>query len=244
MWVQYENQSPLEERYLPFRKVERMKAFSYLGKEVIFDFLEGDQISKNWLKGSFYELELLEWIKSRELKGTYVDVGSHHGNHVVYYSLFCKADKVIGIEGSPFNFRFLETNVKLNQLNNVVLHNAIASNVNEEVDLHYNLQNTGNTSFYHFNKANEKSSNESKLLDDLLEHETDISLMKFDIENMEWFALDGCKKVLKKHSPMIFIEWNIDNPHLSQINELFKVLNYHLIETLNVPSTVHIYERK
>lgn len=221
-----------------------MKSFSYLGKEVIFDFLEGDHISKNWMIGSFYELELLEWIKSRELKGTYVDVGSHHGNHVVYYSLFCEADKVIGIEGSPYNFRFLETNVKLNQLNNVVLHNAIASNVNEYVDLHYNLQNTGNASFYHFNKASEKVSNESKLLDDLLEHETDISLMKLDIQDMEWFALDGCRNVLKQHLPLIIIEWNESNEHKEKITELFNELDYRLIKKMDVPSLVHIYQSK
>jgi FkbM family methyltransferase len=230
---------------MSFGEVGKMKSFNYLGKEIIFDYLEGDHISRDWvLRNSFYEIKLLEWIKDKRLKGTYVDVGSHHGNHIVYYSLFCDAEKVIAIEGSPYNFQFLETNVGLNKLDNVVLHNTIASNKNETLELHFNFGNTGDTTFQNSDEYDQTVSNESKLLDDLLKGEENISLMKLDIQNMEWFALDGCRKILKQHTPLIIIEWNSPskNPHLDKIERLLEEMNYKLLEVMNVPSKIHIYQ--
>jgi predicted RNA methylase len=65
-------------------------------------------------KNLFYEIELLEKIKSLNLQGLYVDVGSHHGNHSIYFDKFCNSDKVISIEGNPFNFEYLKKNININ----------------------------------------------------------------------------------------------------------------------------------
>jgi hypothetical protein len=59
---------------------------------------------------------------------------------------------------------------------------------------------------------------------------------------MEWFALDGCRKTIEKNKPMLIVEWNKSNKHLSQINELLKKYRYKLSQTLYVPSLVHVYE--
>ncbi len=47
--------------------------FSYENVEFIFQHLENDHIAKNWEKGHFYELELLELIREKQFKGTYED---------------------------------------------------------------------------------------------------------------------------------------------------------------------------
>lgn len=216
--------------------------FLYENVEFIFQHLENDHIAKNWERGHFYELELLEIIREKQFKGTYVDVGSHHGNHVIYFSKVCPAEKVVAIEGSPYNFSFLESNLILNGCSNVVKHNLIASNENErDIELFFNPVNTGNTSAYDFRNSNEKTINKSIKLDDLLVGEN-VSLIKLDIQDMEWFALDGCRNIIKKNKPMLIIEWNESNQHLSQINQLLQQYGYKLNQTLYVPSLVHIYE--
>ncbi len=101
-------------------------------------------------------------IREKQFKGTYVDVGSHHGNHTIYFSKACPAEKVVAVEGSPYNFSFLESNLILNGCSNVVKHNLIASNENEvDMELFFNPVNTGNTSAYDFRNSNEKTNNKS-----------------------------------------------------------------------------------
>ena len=218
--------------------------FSHENVEFIFQHLENDHVTKNWNRGTFYELSLLELIKEKQLKGTYVDVGSHQGNHTVYFSKICNAEKVVAVEGSPHNFSFLEANLILNGCSNVVAHNLIASNENDvEMDLFFNPKNTGNTSAYNFRESSEKVSNKTIILDELLVGEK-VTLIKLDIQDMEWFALDGCRNTIKENKPMIVIEWNNTNQHLSKINQLFQEHGYTLSEILCVPSEVRIYEAK
>ena len=241
--MQHESKGEIERRYLPFRKVERMNStFTYENKEYIFHHLENDLIAKSWKIGLFYELPLLEWIKNKNMSGTYVDVGSHQGNHLIYFSKVCNAEKVIGVEGSPYNFSFLEENVKLNKCDNVVLHNVIASNeFDVDTKLYYNEQNTGNTSKFNFGASTSFVSNTTDILDDLLKNEK-VSLMKFDIQDMEWFALDGCINTLEEHLPILFIEWNDSNAHTKKITTLLNSFGYKHTDTFNVPSCIRVYE--
>ena len=123
-------------------------------------------------------------------------------------------------------------------------HNLIASSENDvEMDLFFNPKNTGNTSAYNFRESSEKVSNKTIILDELLVGEK-VTLIKLDIQDMEWFALDGCRNTIKENKPMIVIEWNNTNQHLSKINQLFQEHGYTLSEILCVPSEVRIYEAK
>ena len=48
-------------------------------------------------QGRFYEQPFLEAVRGLGLRGTYLDIGTNVGTHVVYFGLFC-ADRVIGFE--------------------------------------------------------------------------------------------------------------------------------------------------
>ncbi len=217
--------------------------FSHENVEFIFHHLDLDHIAKSWKRGVFYELELLQWIKDKGLTGTYVDVGSHQGNHTIYFSKMCMAEKVVGIEGNPFYFELLEENTSLNECDNVVLHNIIASNEEDaDVELFFNKSNTGNTSAYDFKHSTQKVVNKTSKLDNLLIGE-EVTLIKLDIQDMEWFALQGCRNTIRKNKPLLILEWNWNsNQYIHEINTLLKEYDYKLIHELNVPSLVHIYE--
>ena len=85
-----------------------MYSFVYNNENVYFNYIENDHISNYWKNNTFYEIKLLEKIKSLNLNGVYVDVGSHHGNHSIYFEKFCNSEKVISIEGNSFNFNYLK----------------------------------------------------------------------------------------------------------------------------------------
>lgn len=218
--------------------------FVYEGEEVFFDSITDDHIAKNWIRERFYETELLEKVKSMNLKGTYVDVGSHHGNHAVYFSKFTNAERVIAIEGNVLNYEYLKKNIKLNSCD-IEAHNVIASNTNDEEKVMYSqLGNTGNTSIFSFEaqRSPETTKGITKTLDEILKNEKKVSLMKLDIQDSEWFALDGCRKIIEKHKPVILIEWNTSNKERDKLIAFFNEYDYKFSELLCVPSTVHIYK--
>lgn len=196
--------------------------FRYNGEMVIFHHPAYDHISKSWSKGRFYEQELLTLIQSLKLKGCYVDVGAHHGNHTLFFSMFCEADKVVSIEGSPLNFEYLEMNIEDNLCDNVeAIGFLVGAEYKEKVNLYWNSENTGLTTTMKGDFEN-KAFNQQKTLDDILKNEKDISLMKFDIEGGEWEALQGSRGIIEKHRPIIVIEligWNENNDEIKQYLE-------------------------
>ena len=52
-----------------------------------------------------------------------IDVGMNIGDSPIYFSLN-GAKRVIGLEPYPYSFSFAEKNVKLNEINNIILLNA------------------------------------------------------------------------------------------------------------------------
>lgn len=208
-----------------------MYNFIYDKKKIYFDSVKNDYIANSWKNKTFYELKLLEKIRSLNLNGSYVDVGSHHGNHSIYFNKFCNSDKVISIEGNPFNFNYLKKNLTQNKCKKISLINTIISDKeNVTLTMEYNMNNTGMSRVISSKKniTNLESiiTNKTDTLDNLLKNEKNISLIKFDIENYEYYALMGCQNIIIKHKPIIIIEMHKSNPHYDKIINFLKKNNY------------------
>lgn len=205
-----------------------MYSFLYNNEKIYFHYVNNDHIANSWKNNIFYEIKLLEKIKSLNLKGLYVDVGSHHGNHSIYFDKFCNSDKVISIEGNPFNFDYLKQNLTQNECK-VIQHNIIVSDKEgETLTMKYEMSNTGSSSIIHSDTTNLENiiTNKTNTLDNLLKHEENITLIKFDIENYEYFALLGCQNIIAKHKPLIIIELHKTNPHYNKIINFLNINNY------------------
>ena len=179
-----------------------------------------DHISNHYYNNSFYDEATLNKIKDLNVKGTYVDVGAHIGNHSLFFKLFCNSDKVISIEGNTLNYNFLITNIKQNNLNeNIISYNNI---IDEYDDIEkkighstlYNnnsgcslvIENDSNINNYNYIQINK-----TKKLDTILKNETNITLIKLDIEGYEYQALQGCRKTIEKYHPIIVIELHTES---------------------------------
>lgn len=200
--------------------------FYYNDQLLKFNYVEGDWISKSWKKNEFYELRLLEKIRSLNIKGVYIDVGAQHGNHSIYFDKFCPSEKVISIEGNPYNFNYLKQNIN-NNCKNVILHNIIVNdNPGETLYMKYSKSNTGGSQVVK-NAINSNCKNTSNTLDNLLINEVNISLIKMDIENYEYYALLGAVNVIEKHKPVIIIELHEKtNPYYENIIEFLTDRKY------------------
>jgi len=204
--------------------------FIYENKQVVMNSVTGDHISLSWSKGDFYESKLLKKIASLNLGGTYVDIGSHHGNHSIFFSLFTKCTRVISIEGNPFNYDFLKKNIVNNNCKNIESHNVIIGNDSLERSMIYNIKNTGASRVideeyiptgleYGFAK------NKTNKLDDLIDSE-DVSIIKIDVENFEYFVLLGAEKIIKSKKPIIILELHKNNKYHKQVVSLLNSYNY------------------
>lgn len=214
--------------------------FNYNNQLLKFNYIEGDWISKSWEKNEFYELRLLEKIRSLNIKGVYIDVGAHHGNHSIYFDKFCPSEKVISIEGNPYNFNYLKQNIN-NNCKNVILHNIIVNdNPGDTLYMKYSKNNTGN-SWVVKNEINSGCKNISNTLDNLLINEVNISLIKVDIKNYEYYALLGAVNVIEKYKPIIIIELHKTNPFYENIIDFLTDRKYFSDNISLATSPTYIY---
>jgi FkbM family methyltransferase len=231
-----------------YKYINIMYSFIYDKKKIYFDSVKNDYIANSWKNETFYELKLLEKIRSLNLNGSYVDVGSHHGNHSIYFNKFCNSDKVISIEGNPFNFNYLKKNLTQNKCKNNYYNIIVSDKKDEILNMKYNLNNTGMSKVIS-SKNNITSleniiSNKTDTLDNLLKNEKNITLIKFDIENYEYNALMGCQSIITKHKPIIIIEIHKSNPHYDKIINFLKKNNYKTDGINYAASPTFIYKCK
>lgn len=203
----------------------------YSGEEIKMRSVKGDYISSFWERGQFYESRLLEKIKSYDLKGTYVDVGAHHGNHSVFFDKFCNSDKVISIEGNPYNFSYLEKNIEENKCKNVLVNKLVSDKEGEQLFMKLDTDNTGSSTIISSEEAKNcdlvVTKNTTVLLDNILSKEENISLIKLDVEDHEFYALKGCLRTICIHWPMLIIELAKGrNPYYFEIIKLLTELGY------------------
>lgn len=223
--------------------------FLYNNIELIFHYIQNDHISNFWKNKIFYEHNLLLKIKSFNLNGTYIDLGAHHGNHSIYFYKFCNSDKVISIEGNPFNFNYLKKNIGLNNCNNILYNIIIDKESNKQLYMEYNTQNTGSSYIINDNMLSIKYNkniikNKTIRLDDLLKNENNINLIKIDIENYEYNALLGAINIIEKHKPIIVIELHKINPYYNEIIDFFKERNYETDNINYACSPTFIYTKR
>lgn len=99
----------------------------YANKKLQFSDEIKARVSHFHSRGRIYESRMLEFIRSLNKKGTYVDVGANIGNHSVFFDKFCKSDKVVAIEPIKQIFDVLSENIDLNKARKTTTLNIAAS---------------------------------------------------------------------------------------------------------------------
>lgn len=222
-----------------------MSTFNYMNMSIKMKHIENDHVSNSWRNGVFYEMKLLEKIKSLNLDGVYVDCGAHHGNHSIYFNKFCNSEKVISIEGNPFNYNYLKDNIINNNCSNTLYNIIISDKCGDTLQMEYDLENTGSSTVINSsNTSIEKKyiQNTTTTLNNLLKNEDKISIIKLDIENYEYPALLGAKEIIDKFHPVIVIELHKTNPYYNEIINFLEQNNYTTDNINYAYSPTYIYE--
>jgi FkbM family methyltransferase len=150
----------------------------------------------------------LKRVKSLQLGGVYVDVGSNIGNHTIFFAKYCNSKEVISLELSPLIYDVLVENVDDNSLNDKVrLYNIGVGEKIKNVNISdIDEDNVGMTKI-----VDDDGDITIDTLDNILENIDYISLIKIDVEGYETNVVKGSIEVIKKHSPVIIAELRTDD---------------------------------
>jgi FkbM family methyltransferase len=180
-------------------------------------------IDKVIFERGVYEYGTLQFIQANLKKGDYfVDVGANIG----FLSL--ASSKIVGINGAVKSFepvidtyKILKKNVLINQISTIELfHCALGSRV-EEVTIYPEKSNRGGASILnHISKNGEKVN--VRRLDDF--NFIKVNMIKIDVEGYEFEVLKGSEQTIKKHKPVLIIEYSIDRDNLGDPTEMYSWL--------------------
>jgi FkbM family methyltransferase len=74
-----------------------------------------DIVNRSYQRGHFYEEELLTKIAEINRSGVYFDVGSHIGNHTLFFAKECPSTLVMGFEPGKLPYRLSLLTIEANQ---------------------------------------------------------------------------------------------------------------------------------
>jgi FkbM family methyltransferase len=176
----------------------------YKGKDVFFmDVNKDDHIENKLIRGEWYELANLQFIRDLQVKGNYVDVGAYIGTHSIFFSLFCPVSTIYSFEPQKDSFNKLLKNLNANQITNCIPFNSALLKKAGRGLASGTYANRGGAPF---SLSDDQDAVPAIPLDYL--KLKNISLMKVDVEGAELGVLQGAKETLKQVKHLFIEIWS------------------------------------
>ena len=186
----------------------------------------------NFLDYEKQELAMMENLVSDG--DCFFDIGANIGWYSINIATSRRAARVHAFEPVPRTFGQLQTNVALNAVPNVVIHNFGFHNEARELDFYYYPQGSGNASSANVSERAdvEVVRCQVRTVDDYVAASgARVDFMKCDVEGAELFVFEGGRKTIAQNRPIVFSEilrkWSARfdyNPN--RIFELFRDYGY------------------
>ena len=206
-------------------------AHTNIGKEI---FIEG-----------LYERKelyiLLEFIKSMGINLSEclaIDIGANIGNHTLYFSRFFK--EVYAFEPHPDAFSLLSFNTR--NLDNIKIFNFGIGDKNEDVYLFHDPHHIGHASAIYKKGRSIRKKINLKKFDQLVIPKNIHSLLKIDVEGMEFEVLKGSLNYIKNLAPIICFEQHKSDFDTNNSTKSIRFLSKHgyvifyIEKEINIPN--------
>jgi FkbM family methyltransferase len=119
-----------------------------------------------------------------------------------------ESGKVIAFEPNPQNLQLIYSSIIENQFQNITVYPLAVSDSRQVLRFVTVGSNGGVTTDPSVYGENYQMLVQAMKVDDLLQSEPKIDIIKIDIEAHEFFAIRGMEQTLKKHKPTIFTEFH------------------------------------
>jgi FkbM family methyltransferase len=167
-----------------------------------------------------------------------IDIGAHIGLYTIISSKRVGANgKVVAIEADPENFEMLTSNIKLNQLTNIIPLNYAVYSKETKLKLYLPSGESGftkyNTIMPNWINTQEKFVEvNANTLDYLLQlnkiRQEEVNWIKIDVEGAEFEVLKGATNVLSKSKDVAILMELHGPPHIyrPKVEELVNLYNF------------------
>lgn len=147
--------------------------------------------------------------------GVFVDVGANIGAFTFMAAkIVGPAGKVHAFEPLPQLCDQMQLSKKYNQAENVYIHNQGCAAEAGTITLRTNPKNIGGSSAINGTEADTLVKVDVVQLDSVLKDSNRVDVIKIDVEGHEYEVLKGAQQLLKKHQPVIVLEFS---PHLYRL---------------------------
>jgi len=183
---------------------------TYDGKQVTFYDCDPKDCIEGWLlQGNWYELEMLEFMRSLDVKGIYVDVGAYVGTFSAFAATFTRADRVIAFEPHAPSFTKLVKNVCGLERFVWPINMALADRVGAGA-MRDGGTNRGGSTLERIEKITDRNANKTTIpistLDSMLMRLC-VDVLKIDAENCEYEILLGGSRTLGSVKHLFLESW-------------------------------------
>ena len=152
-----------------------------------------------------------------------IDVGAHIGLFSLYASQYCKNGKIFCFEPIKENFELLISNIKLNQIENIIPFNIAISNDSSIVKIYLNKDEAGHSMFIPTSSSIEvRATTLQKILED--NNIKKCNFLKLDCEGAEYTIIDSLSQEFIKKVEKIIIEYHFADTKPQLLKELIKKL--------------------
>ena len=188
------------------------------------------------LKWDKKENAFLHFINMLPNEGVLLDIGANIGVMSVIAAQKLNRVEVFAFEPIPNNLSVLKKTIAYFNISNVRVFDTALGNESGTVEMVMPVENNvkmqGLSHVVHSSiperNEGDKFTVSVKRLDDILEIKNSplpIMGIKIDVENYEYFVLDGARQLLQTHKPIIYIElWENENRY--KCFDLVKELGY------------------
>ncbi len=177
--------------------------------------------------GVIWERDTLDYIENQTLQGDIIHAGAFIGDFVPCLSSLVPNYKVICFEPSELNYKACLETIKINNLNNVELHQRVLGDVNSIVKflVSYEGKPEGPMSAV---TTNDKYGIDTECitLDSILDQDRPVTLIHLDVEGYETKALQGAVNTIERFKPLLLIEKYKQQEQDSFFNFLLNDLGY------------------
>lgn len=175
-----------------------------------------------------------------------IDIGGHIGLFALYVSQFCKEGRIYCFEPVKENFEMLQTNIKLNKLENIFAENLAVSRKDGNVTIYINNDESGHSIYIPSDNSIES---ESISLNTVFQKNEIMicNYLKIDCEGEEYEIIDSLNDDYFKQIEKMCIEYHFvdEKPHLLE-SLISKIKSFSfVVSTRNISDSIgFLYAKK
>ncbi len=174
-----------------------------------------------------------------EDKSTIFDIGANMRWYSINLWLAHREAQIHCFEPIPHTYAYLQKNLQLNAVPNVVAHNFGFSNISGEFDFYYYGEGSGNASSVNVSDREDVQVLKCKVttLDEFVSREkVSVDFIKCDVEGAELMVFQGGGQTILRNQPIVFSEilrkWSAKfNYNPNEIFDFFRSKNYRAFTT-------------